>query len=793
VQTNGGLASPAEGRPVRHGAGSHRSTGSHDSTQPSARIRTDLDLLAPVEIAGNSGAGFTGRAAGQPAGRGRGVLDAIRHSRRTNPIFFWVFALGAFLRLVTLAAYYPALEFSGDSYSYLWNSQTLVPNLWHPVVYPVFLKVLSVTHLLVAVPLAQHLLGLGTGLLLYRLIRSFGVGDLGAAVAAAPVLLDAFQIDVEHVILSEALFEFLLVLGLYLLLERRRSVGFHVLAGVLLGLATLTRTVALPCALVAVLVLIVMRAGWRRILATAGALAVPLVGYALVFQGYYGQFGWTSYTGRELYGEVAPFAKCDKLPAADQDLCPAGPLSQRAGNNQYTWSPGSLLQRLPQLPEDPVSPTATPEQQLAAATKWNIAANLRDDAAAGKFAKDVIKHQPLDYARYVASDLVHYFDPGRHTGPRDFPEVSWQFPARLGPPPPWNIDVARMGYQSDIVRPRMHHVLATALRAYQRVAYTPGPALLLGVLLGCWGALRRWRDRRAVLAAAFVLFGIGALVMPSLGAGFDYRYALPAQLFLPAAGVLGVALLRKPRPAAAASGGLVEAPPSASAAAGRRHRGLVGAGTAGAVALVMVGNAAGAQMLPADRQRPGAPAALGATQQLAGGQVAAQASNPELLHVSCGKVGHHYRIGWLVSFDVQVHLSTGPKRLVEVDDFALYGDGRDPYSRPTATKRHTVFPDAVLSAGMTRSGKIQFVVTKLDGTLLYNAEPAGGVAGWQYTLVSPAKPNDQAGAKQYTLVPSATAELPGTPCEPLPQDSPAIATTPEPWGPAQPLTTENGN
>jgi hypothetical protein len=693
------------------------------------------------------------------------------------------------VRLVTLAAYYPALEFSGDSYSYLWNSQKLVPNLWHPMVYPIFLRVLSVSHLLVVVPLAQHLLGLGTGLLIYRLVRSFGVGDLGAAVAAAPVLLDAFQIDVEHVVLSEALFEFLLVLGLYLLLERRRSVGFHALAGVLLGLATLTRTVALPCALVAVLALIVLRAGWRRVLATTGALALPLVGYALVFQAYYGEFGWTSYSGRELYGEVAPFARCDKLPAADQDLCPAGPLSQRAGNNQYTWSPGSLLQRLPQLPEEPVSPTATPAQQVAAATKWNVEANLRDDELADKFAKDVIKHQPLDYARYVGSDLIHYFEPGRHTGPRDFSEVSWQFPARMDPPPPWNIDVARMGYQSDIVSPRMHHVLASALRAYQRVAYVPGPALLLCVLLGCGGAVLRRRDRRAILAVAFVAFGLGCLVMPSLGAGFDYRYALPAQMFLPAAGVLGATLLRTARRAE----GVGSARPfQALSDLCRRHRGLVGSGTAGALALVLVGNAAGAEMLPADKQRPGLPAALGTTQQLAGGQVSAEASNPELLHVSCAKVGHHDRIGWLVSFQVQVHLLKGPKRLVEVDDFALYGDGRDPFARPTGTKRHTVFPDVVMSAGMSKSGTVQFVVTKLEGTLVYNAEPSGGVAGWHYSLVPPSKPNNQPGAKQYTLVPPATADLPGTPCEPLPPDSPAAAPTPTPWGPAQPLSTQPG-
>jgi hypothetical protein len=317
------------------------------------------------------------------------------------------------------------------------------------------------------------------------------------------------------------------------------------------------------------------------------------------------------------------------------------------------------------------------------------------------------------------------------------------------------------------------------------MAYTPGPALLLCVVLGCTGAVLRRRDRRAILALAFAACGVGSLVMPSLGAGFDYRYALPAQLFLPAAGVLGAALLRTPRRAAATAdpgGWLTEVC--------RRHRGLVGSGAAAAVALVLVGNAAGAEMLPADKQRPGPPKTLGATARLADGQVAAQASNPELLHVSCGKWGKHERIGWLISFDISVQVLAGPHRLVQVDDFALYGDGRDPFARPTSTKRRTVFPDAVLSAGSAKSGKIQFLVHDLSGTLIYNAEPDGGVVAWKYTLVAPPKPN-QSRTQLYTLVPPATADLPGALCETPPPDSPAATAPPEPWGPPQQLSTRD--
>jgi hypothetical protein len=225
-----------------------------------------------------------------------------------------------------------------------------------------------------------------------------------------------------------------------------------------------------------------------------------------------------------------------------------------------------------------------------------------------------------------------------------------------------------------------------------------------------------------------------------------------------------VTLLRQPR-----------ARRAASRAVWQRHRGLVGAGTAAAVALVLVGNAAGAEMLPADKQRPDKSMALGATQNLADGQVQVQASNPELLHVSCAKLGHRWRLGWLISFDVRVHLVKGPRRLVQVDDFALVGNHKDPFSRPTSTKRRSVLPDAVMSAGMTKSGRIQFFVTKLDGTLLYNAEPSGGVAAWDYTVVAPN-----------------SVQLPGALCVPIPEDvTPNLP--PKPWGDPQPLSTENGS
>lgn len=769
--SQGAYSNGSAPRAAESGSGRHRTGTVAFDDSLGTGLRVDVEPVADPEAPTRQVTTPIGTAEDR---RGRGVaagarLGQVMALRRTAPAIFWVFALGLLLRLITLAAYYPALEFNGDSFSYLWNSEDLTPNLWHPLIYPIFLKGLSVSHLLVAVPVVQHALGLATGVLIYRLVRSFGVGDLGSALAAAPVLLDAFQIDVEHVVLSEALFEILLVGGLYLVLKQRRSLPVYAVAGVLLGLATLTRTVALPCALVAIVVMLLLRCGWKPIAATTAALAVPLVGYALIFHSYYGQLAWTSYSGRELYGEVAQFAKCDKLPATDQALCPSGPLGQRAGSNQYTWSPGSLMQRLPDIPLRTLPADATEAQLRAAGGARSVAINLRDDKVAGTFARDVIKNQPVDYAHYVVSVLAHYFEPGRHTGPRDFSEVSWQFPARLDPPPPWNIGVARMGFESDVIQPRMSHKLASVLRGYQRFAYTPGPLLLLGLLIGAWGALSGWRTRKGILAGAFVLCGLGTLLMPSLGAGFDYRYALPAQLFLPAALVLGVSVIRESALRRA------ESRPSAAArffqACGDRRRAALAAGTA-AVVLVATANAAGAQMLPGNKQRAGVVGAMGSTQTTAGGQVAVTAGQPTLMHKSCSKVGHRWRITWLVTFNVKVNLLRGQKRLVQVDDFALDGDRRDPFDRPASTKRRSVLPDAVLSAGMSRSGFVQFFLTRPDGTLFYNTEPNGGLAAWQYAFQAPAR-----------------TDAPGTICVPPPPDV-AAAMADAPWGAPQPLSTE---
>ena len=125
---------------------------------------------------------------------------------------------GLVLRVITQIAYRPAL-FYIDTLKYLFNA---FPGT-DPVGYKVPLYPMVFFGGLPGVAAAQHLLGLAMAVGLYVLLLRRGCARWLAALAAAPLLLDAYQLQIEQMIMPDVWFEAAILGALMLLLWHRRD------------------------------------------------------------------------------------------------------------------------------------------------------------------------------------------------------------------------------------------------------------------------------------------------------------------------------------------------------------------------------------------------------------------------------------------------------------------------------------------------------------------------------------------------------------------------------------------
>lgn len=428
--------------------------------------------------------------------------------------------------MAVTVAYRPALMLVGDSYDYVYWANRLQPGRWHPLGYSVFLRLLSWTDATLAVVIAQHLIGLLLGVGTYLLLQHLGVRRWVSALGAAPVLLDAYQLNIEQFLLAETLFEALAFAGLAVVLLRQVTAARAALAGLLLAGATLTRTVGAAVLLVAIVVLAVRRVGWRPVLALAAAAVIPLLGYATWFSAGHGSFALTSYDGRWFYGKVAPFARCQPVPAGVPELCPAEPPGARQRPTFYTWSRDSPFARLRPPP-----------------------GQTRDEMAQ-RWAFAVVAAQPGDYARAVGADLLQYFSLGRTSRPEDWQAGSWIFQTRTDPGR-WMVllgptrlhDIVRAP-DATTVAPQPASWPAAALRGYQHVGFVPGPVLAGGALLALAAARLAGRpgDPPRGAAGGLAAAGLGLCLATAMTITLDVRYLLPVLVLLSPAGALGLDL-----------------------------------------------------------------------------------------------------------------------------------------------------------------------------------------------------------------------------------------------------------
>ncbi|GGO18403.1 hypothetical protein GCM10010116_37120 [Microbispora rosea subsp. aerata] len=528
-----------------------------------------------------------------------------------------VFGLGALLRLVAVLGYRPALWFP-DSYTYVVTAMRPRPDLVRPAGYSMFLRLLEPFHSFALVVTVQHVLGLLVGVMLYTTVLRRGGPTWAAVLACVPVLLDAYQIELEHLLVSDSLFTFLVVGAVCLALRRPRPSGTltprsAAALGLVLAAATLTRTVGLP--LIAVFALFLLAYGVRRAsgaaqpggaersdeaalpggatrrdeaaragqgaqpgrvawarrglrlgrttradraarpdevqfggaalpgeavrpdeaalpggatrrdeAARAGqgaqpgrvawarrglrlgrralglsraarsggtlrpgrvvarltvpflvAAFLPVVGYAGWFYATHQRVGLVGSNGVFLYARTMSFADCSimKPPADLAVLCDSRPPASRPVSQEYIWNTESPLVRLPGI-------TFTKET----------------DTLAGRFASLAIRSQPLDYLRSMLTELGRSFTPGRPVYPDAETYGYYKFPETEPPPPGRHPAVVgkmfAQRYEQGPITVRVVEPFAGLMRAYQNVAWLPGAALLVILLVPPIAWTVRW-------------------------------------------------------------------------------------------------------------------------------------------------------------------------------------------------------------------------------------------------------------------------------------------------------------
>ncbi|WP_329519634.1 hypothetical protein [Spirillospora sp. NBC_01491] len=435
---------------------------------------------------------------------------------KNNVLFSIVLFAGVLLRVVTVLGYPPALWFN-DSYDYVRLGNSPFPNPLRSEGYGIMLWLLRPFHSLAFVVTLQHLMIVAVAVLGYRvLVRDFAVRRGWAALAVAPLLLDGFQIELEHMLLSDALFTALLLVAVLLMVRPgSSSLRRAGMVGGLLGVAAVTRTVGVPIIVIAVLFLLLRRTKWTAVAVLAVAFAVPVGGYAVWFQQEHGRLALTGADGIFLWGRTTTFVDCSKkLPPGDlMYMCPAGRPGTRGAASHQIWVEGS--------------PTGWRDG-------YAFSPEMNDRAQ--RFALWAIAQQPGDYVQAVAYDFfIRTFSWDRTGHPTPATAAKYRFPKR--PDRQKDLPVIGGGDRSSVVREYEHGSAATRIvepfagfmRGYQTYVNVRGTLLGIVLLFASAGiVLRRARPESAV----FWLVGVALLTVPPVTTDFDYRYVLPAMPFL---------------------------------------------------------------------------------------------------------------------------------------------------------------------------------------------------------------------------------------------------------------------
>jgi hypothetical protein len=459
-----------------------------------------------------------------PAGLGarwaavRGILSAHR-------LIAIAVVVGAIPRLGAILGYRPAMWFT-DSFEYLAVARRWEPYRIRPNGYPLMLRLLEPFHSFALVTLVQHAMGLAIAVLIYALLRHWGLPAWLATLGALPQLFDGNQVELEHFILSDTLFTLLLVGGVVLLCWRAKPTTIEAgAAGLLLATATLTRTVGLPLVALGLVWLLARRVGWRAVLAFAVLAAVPLLGYASWFRADNGQFALTTSDGVFLYSRVAIFADCKKIDPPERlaMICQGSDPDTRGDvSSNFLWHP-SPLDKVPGA-----NKVVTPEDYFTAVR----------NTPASEFARATILAQPFDYLRVGTHDIVRTFQWAREPFPNFTAWSQYPFGGNIHEVPSRvfvrGADARQdsTAYEHGAADTRRVQPFADWMAWYQKLTAVRGPFLLVIFLAGAAGVVLAIVWRRTVKVGPpltlFWLVTAALIVVPPFTAQYDLRYVIPA-------------------------------------------------------------------------------------------------------------------------------------------------------------------------------------------------------------------------------------------------------------------------
>jgi hypothetical protein len=465
-----------------------------------------------------------------------------------NWVLVVLMVAGLAVRVTAQLSYHPALLYI-DSIKYLYNAYPGAD----PVGYKAPLRAILAIGNLGTVTAVQHLLGLAIAATIYIVLIHWDVPRWLGAIAVAPLLLDAYQVQIEQNIMPDVWFEAVIVAGIAVLLARRAGpkLGAVITAGVLLGASATVRQVGEILILPALLFVLAAGCGWRTVLTRALAMvsgfAIPVVGYmtgSLLVSDHF----WlaTATPSVSTYGRMAVAADCAtlKIPAYKRPLCPT-PEQRAHGVDWLDHHKGS-----------PVKTYVAPP-------------GMNRYAVIASFDHQVLVQQPGRVLVAIAADGLKLFSLTRTSSQVGTPISRWQFQDYYPTFPDW----VTLGNEHRIVfglrlqpggpivtRHRLEPAYggpasvskgsAAFLRAYQlHGGYAPGPMMAVFAIAGLAGSLlvlvRPASPKRRKLARACLLFfGAGAAVLIASDAfQFSWRYQMPSLITLPPAGVLGITVL----------------------------------------------------------------------------------------------------------------------------------------------------------------------------------------------------------------------------------------------------------